>query len=324
MPQPSIAYAIGCVRAPSRKPLGRQELERLIAASDYEEARRQLSDLGYGGGQEGSVSALSVRALENACAYLRRISPAPELTDSFLLRYDAQNLKILLKARILGEAPEALSGCGTIAPDTLRHAVSERVYRKLPSPLKEAMEALEKRVALEVKPIEIDARIDRAAYALMLSKAEASGCKTALEYFSRRADLQNLITTLRLRNMGGLDIAEEELYLPGGSIKKWPEGAEAAEKLPRLFMGWPAAVREAVSRAVADAGRIPALEKAAEDYLLSLWRPFRHEPFAPEALIGWLLAHERAAQAVRLILAAKLNGFSEETLRERLREAYGQ
>ena len=52
MPQSSIAYAIGSARAPSRRPLGRSDLERLISASGYDEARRQLADMGYGGGQD--------------------------------------------------------------------------------------------------------------------------------------------------------------------------------------------------------------------------------------------------------------------------------
>ena len=89
MPQSSIAYAIGSARAPSRRPLGRSDLERLISASGYEEARRQLADMGYGGGQDEDAGQLSVRALEQACAFLRRITPDPALTDAFLLRYDA-------------------------------------------------------------------------------------------------------------------------------------------------------------------------------------------------------------------------------------------
>ena len=131
MPQSSIAYAIGSARAPSRRPLGRSDLERLISASGYEEARRQLADMGYGGGQDEDAGQLSVMALEEACAFLRRITPDPALTDAFLLRYDAQNLKTLLKARILGEEPEGLSFCGTIDADVLRLAVSDRVYKKL-------------------------------------------------------------------------------------------------------------------------------------------------------------------------------------------------
>ncbi len=324
MPQPSIAYAVGCVRSSSRRPLGRAQLERLLAASSYEEARRQLTDMGFGGAQEEDITKLSASALEDACTYLRRITPNPELTDAFLLRYDAQNIKALLKARILDEAPEALSNCGTIAPDVLRHAVSERVYTKLPLPFKEALEALEKRIALDVNPMEIDARIDRAAFMMMVERVEASGCETARTYVKGKADLQNLVTVLRLRSMRGLKLSPQELYLPGGSITKWPAVNELEDRLPKLFLSWPVAIREAIGRAVRDASKIPALEKAAEDYLIQLWRPFRHEPFAIEVLIGWLFAHERAAQAVRLIMAAKLNGFSEEAVRERLREAYGQ
>ena len=74
----------------------------------------------------------------------------------------------------------------------------------------------------------------------------------------------------------------------------------------------------------ADTGEVLDCRISKEDHLLNMWRPFRHEPFAVETLIGWLLAHERAAQAIRLIMAAKRNGFSEEALRERLREAYGR
>ena len=73
-----------------------------------------------------------------------------------------------------------------------------------------------------------------------------------------------------------------------------------------------------------NASRLPALEKAADDYLISLFRPQRYDPYAIEVLIGWLLAHEREAGAVRLILAGKLNGFDEGLIRERLREAYGR
>ncbi len=42
------------------------------------------------------------------------------------IRHDAQNLKLLFKARILETEAEGLSGCGTIPVDTMAHAVMER------------------------------------------------------------------------------------------------------------------------------------------------------------------------------------------------------
>ena len=49
----------------------------------------------------------------------------------------------------------------------------------------------------------------------------------------------------------------------------------------------------------------------------------RFDPFSIEVLIGRLLAHEREAAAVRLIMAGKLNDFPVAMIRERLREVYG-
>ena len=40
-------------------------------------------------------------------------------------------------------------------------------------------------------------------------------------------------------------------------------------------------------------------------------------------LVGYLLAEEREAGAVRLVMAGKQNGFDMEAIRERLRDLYG-
>ena len=118
----------------------------------------------------------------------------------------------------------------------------------------------------------------------------------------------------------------DDLLLPGGTIsnKVWLALMDTPEKLPRLFLSYGQGIRAVLSAALLNHKAIPALEKVSDDYLLSLFRPFRHEPFAIEALIGWLLAHEREGGAVRLIMAGKRNGFSEYLIRERLREAYGR
>ena len=47
MPQPSIAYAIGRVRSLAKKTLAGTQLERLMNASDYDEARHILSEMGW-------------------------------------------------------------------------------------------------------------------------------------------------------------------------------------------------------------------------------------------------------------------------------------
>ncbi|NLX82657.1 MAG: V-type ATPase subunit [Clostridiales bacterium] len=326
MPQSSIAYAVGRVRATARKPLGEAQLERLLSAASYPEALHLLVEMGWPESDGRDVERLSINMLEEACHRLREITPDPALTDAFLLRHDAQNLKSLFKARILETQPERLSGCGTIALDTLQHAVTEHDYRKLPAAFSQVMEALEKRIVLHINPMEIDVQIDKALYSMIFDRIQSSRSTAAKDYFKGKVDLQNAVSFLRLNNMQTEGIALKDVLLPGGTVseQEWLVIQKKPEKLLPAFSTYPKLVKLALSSAQEDSKRLPALEKAADDHLLSLFRPHRYEPFAIEVLIGWLLAHEREAGAVRLIMAGKLNDFKPELIRERLREAYGQ
>lgn len=324
MPQPSIAYAVGRVRSLAKKPLAGAQLERLLAASDYEDARHILSEMGWSEIEDKGLEATSVALLEKTCKLVRDISPEPELTDSFMLRHDAQNLKALFKARILEVTPEALSGCGTLPVSLLSHAVTERSYARLPAPFARAMEELEKQAAVKVDPMLIDVRIDQALFELIAQRMARVKSKAAREYFRAKADFVNALTFLRMRGTDLAGIGVEKLLVPGGDIglREWKSAAESPDRLPYLMRRFGNDVKNTLARAVTDRKALPELERAADDYLLSLFRPYRNEPFAAEVLPGHLLALEREAAAVRLILAGKRSGFAPELIRERLREAY--
>ena len=56
--------------------------------------------------------------------------------------------------------------------------------------------------------------------------------------------------------------------------------------------------------------------------LLAIFTKDRFDMMRLETVVGYLLAVEREAGAVRLVMAGKQNGFDMEAIRERLREAY--
>ena len=60
-----------------------------------------------------------------------------------------------------------------------------------------------------------------------------------------------------------------------------------------------------------------------DDHLLSIYPAYKRDMDKVERIIGYLLMREREAAAVRLIMAGKVNGFSNEVIRERLRDLYG-
>ena len=72
----------------------------------------------------------------------------------------------------------------------------------------------------------------------------------------------------------------------------------------------------------AQTGKMSLLEKEADDYVMELFRKHRYEIFTIAPMIGYLLAKEREAQAVRILMVAKENGLPIDMVKERLREQY--
>ena len=335
MPQGSAGYAIGRISVRNRGRLDAAKLDRLLAAQQPQEAQAILQEMGWGGGEKvpvgGAVSGsgdferLVVEHTRQACAFVREVSPDANATDCFMIRYDIHNLKILLKARCLGQEPEYLSPCGTLGIGLLRHAVAEGKYTGLPDELAGPLAELEKRLAVKEDPLDIDVTLDRAMFRWVFGRLGRVKSKAIKKYFTARADLLNALIVLRVRAMGRSAAFLKDMLIPGGEVdlRKWEEAYSRDETLPRLLAGYGRRVTEAVSAAVKDPGALHNLERVADDYLLSLFVPYRMRADTLETVIGYLLAQEREAAAVRLVMAGKLNGFSAMEIRERLRELYG-
>ena len=60
-----------------------------------------------------------------------------------------------------------------------------------------------------------------------------------------------------------------------------------------------------------------------DNALLQMFTCFRYDNMNLEFILSYLLATEREAAAVRLVMAGKANGFAMEAIRERLRDLYG-
>lgn len=325
MPQRSIPYAMGRIRVLQKDALDTSRLERLLSAPSLKEAQRALSEIGWESGEQ-DYEQMTLRHVEKACKLVRALSTDPDITDCFLLRYDIHNLKTLLKARSLGEKPAYLSECGTIPLTKLSHAVAEHVYRGFPKILKETLGDLEKRLAVKPDAMEIDVALDHALYEMIFEKLNGKKAPAVLRYFNARSDMVNVLMILRARAMDKDEAFLKHVLLKSGSypMDKWLRAAAAPERLPKLLSSCGPKVVIAVQAAVMDKSKLPALEKAVDDYLLSLFEPYRIASFSLEPVIGYLLAAEREAAAVRLILAGKANGFPQEAVRERMRELYGQ
>lgn len=325
MPQMSIAYACGRVGVLKRSQLHSAQMERLFAAPQLSEAQRVLSDIGFTGADQTDFQAAADTHVRKACDLIKAVTTDPKMTDCFFLRYDVHNLKVLIKSRHLAHEPEFLSANGTLDVETLKHCVADRSYALLPGELAEGLKKLEKRIAVEFDPLLVDVMLDQAMYRQIFRNLEGRENTLAFRYFQAKADMLNLTMLLRVRAIGEDAAYFEALALPGGKagVRGFVNAFADNDRLVRLVGSYGTAIKQAAQAAALDNQKLPYFEKAADDALFLMFKPYRYEVAAVEVLIAYLLQRQREATDVRLILTGKKNSFPAEAVQERLRELNG-
>ena len=328
MPQPSYAYACARLSALNKRLLEPQTVSRMLDGSALD-AMRALSDVRYGNlsdAADADIEVLIEREMTDAMQEVKELSPKPAITDLFLLRADVQNIKVLLKARLLNQTEIAFTPGGLYDRDTLSAMVREKQYAALPEALSDALNALEKRLELRAEPQAISVALDRAylAHALKASEKEP----VFSHYFRAEADFGNVLTFLRLRATGASIETLDEVILPEGDVtyRDLYNAYELSFDSLNRVLERSVCKNELLAglNAMQRTGNISEVEKARENYLVSLLSAHKYESETIYPIVGYYLAKEREGRAVRLIVTGKRNGIPDSVIRERLVKLYGE
>lgn len=325
------SYAYACARISAlEKNMLTDEAVRRMAEGTLEDAMRILSDARYGGIPNATPNDCE-RMIANeriaAATTVRELSPEPALTDLFLMQTDIHNLKILIKARMLGGGEVEWQEGGLYAREKLTEAVESQLYGELPEKLAEALNRMENRLKVHFEPQIVSIECDRGYLAHAMEAVEACKEPFAKQYFSALCDFDNVLTFLRMRAMGASREDLRDTLLPMGDIA--PQSLIDAYDLPADALAKAISAggaRNALNAGLTDmlvSGNIGQLERVRDDYLLSLVNDRRHDVMTIFPVVGYYLARDREARAVRLILTVKRNGLDDSVIAERLRELYG-
>ena len=329
MPQPSYAYACARISALEKSLFGKDAVRRMAEGS-LEDALRLLADAKYGNlpdatGEDTERMIESVR--RQTAETIRDLSPDATLTDLFLLQTDAQNLKVLVKARLLGISDAIWLEGGLYTRDQLSTMVADAKYDLLPTRMQEAMNRLEAKLKISQEPQLVSVFADYGYHTHCLEVSKTVKEPFAKQYFSALCDFNNVITFLRMRAMGAQKEDLKEVLLPSAGVQSEALIAAyelSAETLTKAISGSVAksALLDGLNQMLVT-GSISMLEKSRDDYLLSLVNDHRHDTMTIFPIVGYYLARDREAKAVRLILTVKRNGLDDAIITERLRKLYG-
>lgn len=311
-------YASARVRAMEARLWGKQAFARFLSAATADEILDDLTESAVVGDRTQALTEGKMREALRAVA--------DSVPDSALIRfvqypYDCHNLKVIEKCRHKGISPDGLLiDLGSVDTKTLL-TVSENEYLPLfPTHLREAVPACQEAFAKTTDPQEIDFILDRAAFADM--GEAAAPFPLAREWVAAKADLQNLLSCLRLLRMQSAELGRsvlERSALPCGTIP--------LKSLLDCYDGGEEALIAALARTpyrglFEKNTSLGEAECAADDHLMALIRRTKAIPFGAEIPVSYLLACEAEIKNLRILLAGKRAGLDARVIEARLRDCY--
>ena len=332
MSENKYLYSVTRIRALETKLLDKAKIERMIEAKNADEIIKILYETEYA----SSISEMKsiddyetvlTKELSKTYELLREISPVPELTNLFLLRYDVHNLKTLLKSSYLGEEnDELLSSIGTIPIQQFKDMVKAKEFSGLDPILRECVEEIVGEFTVNPDPQLIDVTLDKCLYNLMYKAASDNKSSFLKDYISAQIDLINIKSLVRVKSMGyGRDFLKK-VILQNGKLDYAFFNDVFDESLDTLieklaFKDYGKVIEEGISNYVKTKS-LTKFEKLSDDYIFELAKKGKYVAFGIEPLVGYLMAKENEVKIIRMIMVGKINEIPNELIRERLRDVY--
>ncbi len=311
--------------------VGRERLEYLLQARDWSETVSRLGEMGI-----DCVTDADGRLLreDTLLGVLRRaygeladlISQAPELR-LWLYQYDCNNVKAAIKGFAREIDPRSMMfDFGMLSVEQVIEMTKSGKFEALPANMAKAAGEAVASYSKNRNPQQIDLLLDKACFADMTADAAQSGVQFAKELVAEKIDLTNLLITVRILRRGGSNtdrVFLEDALIGGGKndvsyfLSLYDLGEE--KLWSKLYYSEYGKISEQLfetSRTLTD------VERVADNYWMESIRRAKLIPYGSEVLIAFLLAHEYEVRNLRILLAGKEAGLSNETIRERIRNSY--
>lgn len=314
-------YAVARIRFRETKLLSDADLGSLMASKDVDSCIRLLRDKGWGDNTDCDPDELLKLEEKKLWDFISEVIDDKSILNFLLVPNDFHNLKVAVKCITRDVKPDDLFITNAVEdPEEIYLAVKNREYGDLPEFLQEtAREAMT--TLLQTADGQLcDIIVDKACmdYVYQLGKESDNDIiRLYCELFVASADIKIAIRCAHTnkkadfirRSLAECDSLDIERLLAAAC-----EGRDAI--LAYL------STTEYRSAVDAIGVSMSAFEKWCDDYLTSVMKPQKWEPFGVGPIVAYIIARQNEIKAVRMILSGKINDLSEQTIKERLRDMY--
>lgn len=296
---------VSMIKVQEKKLLSEDRLIKMLETNSFKEILRILNDTDYSYSiatttQDDEYEKIINGELERVFKFTREVSKNnQEIVDLAALKYEYQNLKLLLKDK--GNVLDVYNiSTGIIDKEEIMNNFNEvKKYKDF----KEAC-----------------IKLDKMYLKHLLKLGNSTNIPLFIDYAKISIDRYNIVTFLRLkkqnRNVDYLD----DILVDGGSISK--------EELIKVYFNntYLSLFKKKIATKTWDTfeknGDILEIEKIFDNMIISLAKEYKYITIGPEPIFTYIIAKEYELKALRLILSAKLNDIDIELVKSRLRGVY--
>ena len=324
-------YASAKIRASDGRDTPKVRLDRMIECRTIPQLIRTVLDFGFlNDSRQGTfpdLKSVLEASLDAAVQIVWEAVPDPAVYHFLLYKYDCNNLKVALKSNILGQDySELYFRCGTVPVEDLAKRLSEEDYTALPPHMAKACAEASAAYAATEEVRTIDFLLDAACFADIRDNAVASGVTLFREYAETRADITNILTSVRLAKSRTAKEAAKALFLrafvPGGVLPSSLFLTDGCADYEIIFDRMnPSPLKQVVGDILSD-GEDVRPDALFDNYTYRLMAGIKYRPFGVEIPAAFLLTREAEIKNCRIVEAGLLAGLTPEKIRERIRADY--
>ncbi len=322
-----FAYPTGALRARETSLIGKAKINIFLDAESPQDLLRLLSETCYGDfitedSHAEDFEQILHLGFVRECNFIKEITPEPNITNLFFMKFDFINAKGIAKSIFLKEEPLIIyEGIGLVSSeDMLSWASGDSKAKLYP-----ALEGVWNGIIKDMKGIdtrEIEIRFDKGYLHYALKKAETY--RLLLDFYKCWIDLVNITSFLRYQKLSEDSSILDPAFIYGGYLEKnrfrdlWKEEMIKGSDFTLRYKD---ILENALEEYIIE-NSLDILEKGRDNFLLGRLEAAKYLSFAPEPFYVYLLAREIEVRILRTLFVGKLNNMHKERIRNLLRMSY--
>ena len=315
-------YAVARIRALEISLFSASTIDQLIACDSYDTALKFLSEKGWGDSEtENDADAILNCERDRTWDVVRELVKDMSIFDVMTYPHLYHNLKAAIKevGRNTGN-PRIFYEDAEIGGEKMCEIVRDKDYYSLPEHMRSVMhDAGETFVQTQDGQL-CDIIVDRGALDAVYAAGKASSEKIMQEYAETTVAIADIQIAVRSQRTGkSLEFIKRALA---------PCDSLSVDRLAQAAVsGFDAIIsyleQTGYAEGAAALSESPsAFERWCDNQMIETIRPQKYKAFSIGPIVAYVIARENEIKTVRIVLSGKLNGLSDDSIRERVREMY--